>query len=164
MNPTTTQEITHGRVGHGSAVHAFRDGALICGSGRSSYAHSFRNPRRIPTTEPITCKKCLALLETSPTTTTDTTQATVTEYQLADLTSMIVVDTGTRRYYWHLGRLWYTRAEDAHLHRQDVIGHGVRMEIKQIIDSRMSYNVAMADTNEQANQLIREAFYLDMDR
>ncbi len=50
----------HGFVGTGQLVHKIENGLPICGSGRSTLAHSHHRPRITPAHHaPVTCQKCL---------------------------------------------------------------------------------------------------------
>lgn len=58
------KDLRHGTVGHGNKVHAiYSGGDPLCGAGRSTLAHSFRNPRVRYVDEPLTCTRCQAIAD-----------------------------------------------------------------------------------------------------
>ena len=49
----------HGVIKPSGKVHLIDgSGHALCGAGRSSYAHSFRNPRARVVSDPVDCKRC----------------------------------------------------------------------------------------------------------
>lgn len=83
---------------------------------------------------------------------------TVIKIDHSDYTSTIRVEGQTRTYYWHLGRLTYSRAEDRHEITMPVVGQAVRQEIKRIIDRALGYNINMPESNEAAREQLRKTF------
>ena len=83
MNNNTNNESKNGRVGYGGTVHqlTFR-GYAICGSGNVGVG-SRRRSNVTETTDPVTCKKCLAkIAEAEATAKAETTSTAIASNSL----------------------------------------------------------------------------------